>query len=95
LLTFVGYSQDCEAMFDGNTMTCLSPKISSATQDEVVVNVNFKMDNVDLNQSSFELLYVRDPSVFPANTSCTALPGSLFMFLLQIQVSKIISRTVS
>ena len=80
------FFQDCEALFDGDSMTCLSPRISSATQDEVVVDVSFKMDDVSLNQSSFKLRYVQAPSIFPVNTSCTALPGNLFTFLLRIQV---------
>jgi len=73
-------------VFDGDSMTCLSPHITSATHDDVVVNVSFKMDDVNLIQSSFQLGYVQAPSIFPANTSCTALPGNLFTFLLRIQV---------
>ena len=90
MLTLLHRLQDCEVVFNGESMACLSPEISGTTQDDVVVDVNFKMDNVDLNGSSFQLLYVRDPSVFSANTSCTALPGDLFSFLLRIQVRKII-----
>ena len=77
-------------MLNGESMTCLSPHISTTTQDDVAVDVHFKMDDVNLNQSSFELLYVRDPSIFPANTSCTALPENQFAFLLRIRVCNIV-----
>ena len=73
-------------MSSGESMVCLSPQIPRATQDDVAVDVRFKMDSVDVSQSSFQLLYVRDPTIIPANTTCTTLPENLFAFLLRIQV---------
>ena len=67
-------------------MTCLSPRVSNQTQDELVVDVKFKMDGVDLNRSSFQLHYVQRPAVFPDNTTCASVTGNLFTYLLHIQV---------
>ena len=73
-------------MLDGESMTCPTPRVSDVTEEEAVVNVSFKMDAVNLNRSTFELRYVHDPYILPANTSCTPLPGNFPTFLLHIQV---------
>ena len=81
--------QQCEPAVSGESMTCPSPQLSNVTRQDVVVDVSFKMDDVPLNGSSFQLHYVRDPTVLSANTSCTALPGNVIAFLLDIHVCSI------
>lgn len=68
-------------------MICSSPQVSNETQQhDVTVSVQFKMDGVDFNQSSFQLRYVRPPVIFSDNTTCTSVPGNPFTYLLHIQV---------
>jgi len=76
-------------------MTCLSPEVYNDTQDDVVVDVNFKMDAVNLNQSSFQLHYVRHPAIFPANSTCASVPGNRFTYLLHVQVREAVSYLTS
>jgi len=69
-------------------MICPSPRVANVSEQEMAVQVSFKMDAVDLERSSFQLRYIADPFLIPTNTSCTALPGDLLSFSIRIQVRR-------